>query len=212
MRIPLFSKSLNSSFVDEPIATSTLPPAIDSANSTSLVHEQSVAESSNNTVSAESIVVQDDQDSNNMNDILQELEDRMNKRNDDHEMVFKNKVISKLQRDIRSRKEKHSAARFLVESFDESLEDYSFVCWLAKKLDLKPCRLQDILKNYNKVFAPRNSLPCNANQTIHDFWLKEENSIVTNDRRNGRDVIRLPKSTYLMVVFLTQIFKRKRLS
>ena len=34
-------------------------------------------------------------------------------------------------------------------------------------------------------------------QTTYNFWLKEENSIISNDRRNGRDVVRIPKATYL---------------
>ena len=34
-------------------------------------------------------------------------------------------------------------------------------------------------------------------QTTYNFWLKKENSIISNDRRNGRDVVRIPKATYL---------------
>ena len=33
-------------------------------------------------------------------------------------------------------------------------------------------------------------------QSIYNFWLKEENSIISNDWRNGRDVVRIPKATY----------------
>ena len=32
---------------------------------------------------------------------------------------------------------------------------------------------------------------------IYNFLLKEENSIVSNDRKNGRDVVRTLKATYL---------------
>ena len=32
---------------------------------------------------------------------------------------------------------------------------------------------------------------------IYNFLLKEENSIVSNDRKNGRDVVRTPKATDL---------------
>ena len=73
----------------------------------------------------------------------------------------------------------------------------SFVCWLAKKLELKPCRLKDIMKNFHEEFAPRNSLSSSSHQSIYSFWLKEENSIISNDRRNGRDVVRIPKAKYL---------------
>ena len=79
----------------------------------------------------------------------------------------------------------------MVESFGDLLDDYNFVCWLAKQLELKPCRLKEIIKNAYKEFTPRNSM------YIYNFLLKEENSIVSNDRKNGRDVVRTPKATYL---------------
>ena len=34
-------------------------------------------------------------------------------------------------------------------------------------------------------------------QSVYNFWLKEENSIVSIDRRNGRCVVRMPKAAYL---------------
>ena len=105
--------------------------------------------------------------------------------------------MNKLKTDIKSRTAKRSTAKFLYESFGDSLTDYSFVCWLAKKLELKPCRLKEIVKNAHKDFAPRHSVSSTSHQTILNFWLKEENSIISNDRRNGRDVVRVPKMSYL---------------
>ena len=77
----------------------------------------------------------------------------------------------------------------------DSLNDYHFVCWLAKKLELKPCRLKEIVKNAHREFAPRHSLSSSSHQSIYNFWLKEENSIISNDRRNVRDVVRIPKAS-----------------
>ena len=53
------------------------------------------------------------------------------------------------------------------------------------------------MKNAHREFVPRHSMPSGSHQIILNFWLKEENSIISNDRRNGRDVVRMPKSTYL---------------
>lgn len=53
------------------------------------------------------------------------------------------------------------------------------------------------MNNAHREFVPRHSMPSGSHQIILNFWLKEENSIISNDRRNGRDVVRMPKSTYL---------------
>ena len=128
---------------------------------------------------------------------LQDLEKMAQQREMDHEKLFKNKVLTKLGEDIKSRTSKRSAAKFLYDSFGESLNDYTFIRWLAKKLELKPCRLKDIVNNAYKEFAPRHSMPSTFHQGILNYWFKEENSIISNDRRNGRDVVRIPKLTYL---------------
>ena len=128
---------------------------------------------------------------------LQDLEKMAQQREMEHEKLFKNKVLTKLSEDIKSRTSKRSAAKFLYDSFGESLNDYTFIRWLAKKLKLKPCRLKDIVNNAHKEFAPRHSMPSTFHQGILNYWLKEENSIISNDRRNGRDVVRIPKLTYL---------------
>ena len=137
-----------------------------------------------------SIAVQDDDsDPDNQFNFSKELEDRAKQREVDHELQFKYKVLNKLKMDIKSRISKRSAAKFLFESFGDALNDYSFVCWLAKKLELKPCRLKDIMKNFHEEFAPRNSLSSSSHQSIYSFWLKEW--------RNGRDVVKILKATYL---------------
>lgn len=84
------------------------------------------------------------------------------------------------------------------ECFSESLDNYKFICWLANNLEIKPCRLKQIMKNFNKEFAPRNSLSPTFHQSILNFWLKKGNSIISSDRRNGRDVVRMPKLSYFL--------------
>ena len=100
---------------------------------------------------------------------LKDLKDRANQRDIDHESLFRNKVLYQLKSDIKSRNSKHSAAKFLNESFGDSLNDYSFVCWLAEKLELKPCRLKDIVRNAHKEFIPRNSMSSSSLQEIYNF-------------------------------------------
>ena len=95
-----------------------------------------------------------DNDSDNEFSFLKDLEIRAKQREVDHESFFKTKVLNKLKVDIKSRSSKRSAAKFLYESFGDSLNDYHFVCWLAKKLELKPCRLKEIVKNVHHGFAP----------------------------------------------------------
>ena len=64
--------------------------------------------------------------------------------------------------------------------------------WLSKQLDKKPCRIKTIICNYvtcdGKKYKDVTNfrLPLDVRQCIFDTWNK--NSIVTVDRRNGRDV------------------------
>ena len=102
---------------------------------------------------------------------LQDLENRVKQRENDHEALFRNKVFNKLRIDIKSRTAKRSTAKFLYECFGDSLTDYSFVCWLAKKLELKPCRSKEIMKNAHKELAPRHSMSSTFHLTILNFWL-----------------------------------------
>ena len=40
-------------------------------------------------------------------------------------------------------------------------------------------------------------MPSTFHQGILNYWLKEENSIISKDQRNGQDVVRIPKLTHL---------------
>ena len=138
-----------------------------------------------------------DDDSVNQFNFLKEPKDRARKRGIDHGEHFRNKVLNKLKTDMKSSDSKSSAGKCLIESFGDLLDDYNFVYWLAEQLELKPCRLKETIKNAYKEFTPRDSTPTSSLQSIYNFWLGEENSIISNDRRNGRNAARIPKATYL---------------
>ena len=96
-----------------------------------------------------------DNDSDSQFNFLKKLKDGARKRDIDHVAHFRNKVLNKLKTDTRSRASKSSAAKFLVESFGNSLDDYNFVCWLAKQLELKPCRLKKLSKRHTENLLHR---------------------------------------------------------
>ena len=97
-----------------------------------------------------------DYDSDNQFNFLKELKDHGRKQDIDHKVHFRNKVLNKLQMDMKSCTSKRSAAKFLVESFGDLLDDFNFACWLAKQLELKSCRLKEIIKNAYTEFTPWN--------------------------------------------------------
>ena len=61
--------------------------------------------------------------------------------------IFKRAQRSCKKTDMKRRALKSSAAKFFVEFFGDLLDDYNFVCWLAKQLERKPCRLKETIKN-----------------------------------------------------------------
>ena len=95
--------------------------------------------------------------------------------------IFKRAQRSCKKTDMKRRVLKSSAAKIFVEFFGDLLDDYNFVCWLAKQLERKPCRLKETIKMPYKEFTPRNSMSTSSLQSIYNFWLKEENSIISND-------------------------------
>ena len=57
-------------------------------------------------------------------------------------------VLRKMERDVKSRFDKNSGARYLHECYNDALSDHKFIQWLAKKLNLKTIRLREIISNY----------------------------------------------------------------
>ena len=46
-----------------------------------------------------------------------------------------------------------SAIKFLHDCFGDSIDDYNFIRWLSKKMNYKPKRLFNLLKNCEKLPA-----------------------------------------------------------
>ena len=91
------------------------------------------------------------------------------------------------------RNNKKEAVNYMKESFDTLLEESGFLAWFAKTVDVKLCRLNDLLETnkYNK----RNSHVARDNscQEIYDFWLSK--SITSNDSANNTK--KIPKLNFL---------------
>ena len=91
-------------------------------------------------------------------------------------------------------KEKHKTITLIY--------DTAFMKWLSNKLGYKPCRLHHLLRSTTEsyVWQARNVLPPEKHQEIYDFW--KENTVVSVDRRNGRDKVRIPKMKYVKSQFM----------
>ena len=128
---------------------------------------------------------------------VQELIQRAEIRNEHYEIQFKEKMLMKIKMDFKNRFFKHSAAKFLHDTFGEMINDVRFVRWLAKGIDMRPYKLQTNLENYKREHVARNSLPEKVRDDIYKFWLFEENSIPSTDRRSGKDKVQISKMKYL---------------
>ena len=64
-------------------------------------------------------------------------------------------------------------------------------------MNYKPIRLFNLLKNCEKLPASKNVRPCDIHEKIYQFWLHPETSVVSTDRREGRDKIKISKLNYL---------------
>ena len=113
------------------------------------------------------------------------------------ETRFKESILLKMKSDLKSRFFKHHAAKYLYDTFGESLEDDGFLRWLAKNLDYKTYRLKSLIANYKNQQKARHSRSLEKLQTIYNYWLDEEVSIPTTDDRAGRNEKRIGKLRYL---------------
>ena len=83
-----------------------------------------------------------DNDSDNEFSFLKDLEIRAKQREMDHESLFKTKVLNKLKMDVKSRSSKCSTAKFLYESFGDSLNDYHFVFLACKEARIEAMQVE----------------------------------------------------------------------
>ena len=75
-----------------------------------------------------------------------------------------------------------------------------FLKWLVQKLDKRPHRLQQVISSWLSVTTEpiesrgRKGLSLETKQRIVDGW--HEHSMVTVDRRDGRDQVTMPEDCY----------------
>ena len=91
---------------------------------------------------------------------------------------------------------KHHAIKSLNACFGDMLDD-NFVKWLSSKLNYRPGRLLPLLRNNSEEYAwtPRNSVNTEISIQVYNF-LKNK-TIVSVDRRNGRNKMKVSKIEYL---------------
>ena len=77
------------------------------------------------------------------------------------------------------------------------LNDEMFLSWLAKRLEKRPHRLLAMVNNHLSKTGEtrgRKAMPLEVKQAVFDAW--HDNSIVTVDRRDGRDQVNLREMVY----------------
>ena len=142
-------------------------------------------------------------ESNNLSNVNLELAEELirmaEKRDNTFEKTFIERVLLKIKSDLRNRFCKQSAAKFLHETFRaEMLHDDNFLSWLAKRLDYKTYRLRNVLSSYEQqTKSCRHTLSVSQHQKIYDFWLDENVSIPSTDKRSGCQEIRIGKLQYI---------------
>ena len=108
----------------------------------------------------------------------------------DYSMNVTESVLEKLKRDFKDNQ--NGAVKFILDCFDEMVNDDGFIAWLAKSINYKPCRFKQIL-NENKP-NNRNSKFTSANfQEIFEFWLDK----CINSNESAYNVKRITKRSFL---------------
>ena len=75
----------------------------------------------------------------------------------DYSMNVTESALEKLKRDFKDNQK--GAVKFILDCFDEMLNDDGFIAWLTKSINYKPCRLKQILnenKPNNRSFFSRD--------------------------------------------------------
>ena len=75
----------------------------------------------------------------------------------DYSMNVTESVLEKLKKDFKDNKK--GAVKFILDCFDEMLNDDGFIAWLTISINYKPCRLKQILnenKPNNRSFFSRD--------------------------------------------------------
>ena len=116
--------------------------------------------------------------------------------------VFKAQVYKALITRLRALNKERKFSTFhrlLNEVFGDQLNDEPFRAWLGKKFEIRSSKFsQYVLKwkeNEFKEVRERNKIPTEIQNKIHNTWI--ENSIVSTDGRNGRNVVNISKRQFL---------------
>ena len=84
--------------------------------------------------------------------------------------------------------------------FGEQLNDGSFTKCLSCKLQIRRSKFNEYHSNWRRSLFSENrgrqELSQNVKQNIYDTWIK--NSINSTDSRNGRNLVKLSKRTYIV--------------
>ena len=84
-------------------------------------------------------------------DIVEELLQREQNREEIYEQLFKDKVLKKMQVALKTRHFRHATAKYLHDAFGDTLNDNQFIHWLARKLELRSCRMRDIMNGSHRT-------------------------------------------------------------
>ena len=80
-------------------------------------------------------------------DLVAEMQDKMNLRDETLEKLFTEKIIMKINNDFTGDSAAmKSVVKFLHDCFGDSIDDYNFIRWLSRKMTYKPIRLFNLLK------------------------------------------------------------------
>ena len=136
----------------------------------------------------------------NIESLLREITSKVNVKNYEQEEKFISRVLSYIENRLKSRDK--LAMQFLNECFRDLKDDPVFMSWLAKNLKMKTTRLREIALKYAIEGSNDNTEQetpgrpfTGIGKSIYEFW--KNNSTVSNDSSNSRDIVRKAKIEYL---------------
>ena len=107
----------------------------------------------------------------------------------DYSMNVTESALKKLKKDLK--KNQKEAVKFVCDCFDDMLDYYGFIAWLANGVGYKPCQLKQILKD--KPNKRNNKFTSTDFEEIYVFWL--DSSINSNE--SAYNIKRINKRSFL---------------
>ena len=119
----------------------------------------------------------------------------------DSKTLFSKKIFRKVTADIKDNQKRNEALGLLVDVAGDYLNDKRFMQFLSENVGYKykSQRLTNILSSHKaqKKWKPRLSISPETHRAICEFWLQQENPIMSTDSRSNRDEVRISKLEYL---------------